>query len=173
LRPGGTLSACASGPGRDGELGHVELTALEIDIPSRNREEVRAVHDLLRKAHHNFRAAVAQHLHLLRLAEDGRLLLAEVQTVQRDGLVLEINERGQHRQRLPAIEIGVETEVFGFDALLLLIALTGFGARLRADAGAQDHHTYRKVAVHVLHDNSSPGVDMSNRQTSQLSLINR
>jgi hypothetical protein len=173
LRPGGTRSACASGSCRDGELRHVELTALEIDVASRHREEVRAVRDLFRKAHHNVRVAGAQHLHLFRLAEDGRLL-AEVQPVQRDGLFIEIHERGQHCKRLPAIEIDVEAKVLGFDPLLLLITLTGLGgARLCANAGAQDHHTHRKAAVPVLHDNSSPGIAMSNRQTSQLSLINR
>jgi hypothetical protein len=168
LRPGRPLRATANA----GELRHVELTALEIDVPARNRKAICPVGHGFREPHHKFSVAVAQHLHLLGLAEDGRLLLTEIQTVQRDGLAVDVDERRQHRERLPAIEVHVQTQMLRFDALLLLIALTGFGsARLCTDTRAQDHHADRKLAVHVLHDNSSPGVGMSNRQTIQLSLI--
>ena len=59
----------------------------------------------LRKAHDHFRVARPQDLHPLGLAEHGRRLLAEIQTAQRHGLVLDIDKRRQHHELLPAIEI--------------------------------------------------------------------
>ena len=83
----------------------MELTALVIEIAARHCKQVRPVLHRLREMHDNFGVARAQHLHLLGFAEDDRRLLSEVETAQRGGLFIRVDERGKHDDLLPAIEV--------------------------------------------------------------------
>jgi hypothetical protein len=114
----------------------VELTAFGIEIAARHREQVRPVLHRLREMHDNFGVAPAQHPHLLGLAEDDRRLFSELETAQRGGFFIRVDERGKHDDLLPAIEV-VEAAVgirLGVDFLLLA------GSRLRTIRSADDHH---------------------------------
>jgi hypothetical protein len=112
----------------------VELTALVIEIAARHCKQVRPVLHRLREMHDNFGVAPAQHLHLLGFAEDGRRLFTEVETAQRGGFVICVNERGKHHDLLPAIEV-VETAV----GIRLGVFLQPTGS-LYTIGNADDHH---------------------------------
>jgi hypothetical protein len=113
----------------------VELRALVIEIAARHREQVRPVLHRLRETDDDFGVARAQHLHLLGLAEDRRRLLAEVETIQRGGLIVHVDERRQHDDLLPAIEVLEAAAVIRLNVHVLLP--TG---SLRTSGSADDHH---------------------------------
>jgi hypothetical protein len=126
----------------------VELSALVIEIAARHRKQVRPVLHRLRETNDDFSVARAQHLHLLGLAEDSRRLLAEVETIQRDGLILHVDERGQHHDLLPALEVVEPAVVIRLGVHFLLP--TG---SLRTIGSADDHHrTCGELEIESLHE---------------------
>jgi hypothetical protein len=142
---------------RRGQLGHVELTALEVRITPGDSEEIRPVGNRARKAYDHFLIGEPDDLHLLGLAEDRRRdFLAEVDPLQRHGFFADIDERREHGQRLPAIDVEPEIEIVIVLLALILVLVTVSGPRMHGDRGHHDHRSGGELAAYLLHDSLLP-----------------
>ena len=147
LGPGGPAGPCGpAGPWAPPpappppltHLRHVELAALEIEIPARDREEVRPVFDRLREAHDDFRVARSSGPSSCRSRKkpSATSCRSSVRATSPSPSSTSTNAASDH-ELFPPIEI-IETAVARLRALLL--PLTGGHCRLCAPRGAHDHH---------------------------------
>jgi hypothetical protein len=134
-------------------------------IPARDCEQVRAVLNRLGKPHDDFRLARSQNPHAFRFAEHRRRLLPEAETPQRERLIIEVDERRQHDQLTPSLDV-VEAGLSLFNPNLLILR----GRRLRQHRSGCDHHRRRgEFAKHSRHSWLLPVPSTrSNQRTSEL-----